>query len=69
MLQITNECKCDFADMMPKRVSFEARFTHQCETCDGGITAESSNAYNQYFGYSGYDEHADGWEMELEEAI
>lgn len=50
------DCECDQLDMSPERVSFCDRYTHMCQNCKGGITHEANSAYNQFWGFSGFDE-------------
>jgi hypothetical protein len=55
----TKSCECDVLVMSPERISFDADYTHICENCKGGITYQMNDNYNQYFGFSGYDEYND----------
>lgn len=59
----TKDCECDVQVMHPERISFDARYTHKCLNCMGGITHRMNDYYNQIFGYSGYDEFAEPSEI------
>ena len=51
---IEKECECLFDIMCP---TWLPDYTHRtCSSCKGLVSEEVNDAYNQYFGYSGYDE-------------
>ena len=53
---IVTACRCEVELMNPVRIISSPMYTHQCNTCQGGITYERNDNYNKYFGYSGYDD-------------
>lgn len=55
---VSKACECELEKSAPDRISFEpnAKYSHMCRICSGGITAEQNDKINQYYGYSGYDE-------------
>lgn len=60
-VQPKSDCVCDVNTMSPVRISFESndKYSHICATCKKGITHDKNDRYNQYFGFSGYDEYPD----------
>ena len=59
--QPKNKCECDVLDMCPERISINDndKFSHICMKCKGGITDNANRDYNEYWGYSGFDEYPD----------
>jgi predicted SprT family Zn-dependent metalloprotease len=50
-------CDCDVMVMQPKRLDEPTeRYEHVCERCNGGISDEHYQAFDRYYGFSGYDE-------------
>ena len=59
---ILKPCDCSLDEMVPERTSFQTNITHLCRRCLGGITHDQNDAYNQAFGFSGYDDGDDMWD-------
>ncbi len=53
-------CECSLNDMQPQyAVNLIFRATHQlrtCLNCNGVVSEQQNQDYNQYHGFSGYDE-------------
>lgn len=53
-----HECLCEFLLMSPARaINHDVEFPFRvCECCGGLIDEDAMTAYNEYYGYSGFDE-------------
>lgn len=49
-------CECDFNEMSPVRAVNISWEHHLCLNCNKKITYERNNSYNQFFGFSGWDD-------------
>lgn len=54
---LKNACNCSAAEIAPKYFGENSNYTHICENCLGGISAEKHNMYCQDNEISGYDEY------------
>lgn len=59
MKTLIKVCGCDVHDMDPVKTYTTTFFTTKCSTCGGSISHRQLDGYNQYWGYSGYDEYND----------
>ena len=50
------ECRCDVLVMTPQHAANLDWSEYVCEGCGGHITAQGHDKYNQFWGYSGYDD-------------